>query len=51
MTEPTTIHGAQLRLFRALYFWARWTLATVLLGTGAGFARLARKVAPMPPQA
>ena len=28
---------------RALYFWARWVLATALLNTSAGFARLARK--------
>jgi hypothetical protein len=41
MMEPTTIHGA-------LYFWARWALATALLNTCAGFARLARRVAPRP---
>jgi hypothetical protein len=33
-------------MIRALYFFARWTLATALLNTSAGFARLARKVAP-----
>lgn len=33
---------------RAIYFYARWTLATALLNTSAGFARLARKVAPRP---
>jgi hypothetical protein len=32
---------------RALYFWARWTLATRLLNTSAVFARIARKVAPL----
>jgi hypothetical protein len=31
---------------RALFFCARWTLATALLNTSAGFARLARKAAP-----
>jgi hypothetical protein len=36
---------------RALFFCARWTLATALLNTGAGFAQLARKVAPPRPQA
>jgi uncharacterized membrane-anchored protein len=48
MTEPTTIRGAQLRLFRALYFAARWALATGLLNISAGFARLARRMAPRP---
>ena len=33
---------------RALYFWARWTLATALLNTSTGFARLARQAAPRP---
>jgi hypothetical protein len=33
---------------RALYFWARWLLATGLLNTSAGIARLARKAAPRP---
>ena len=33
---------------RALYFLARWTLANALLNTSAGFARLARRVAPRP---
>ena len=33
---------------RALYFWARWTLATALLNTSAVLARLARKMAPRP---
>ena len=33
---------------KALYFWGRWTLATVLLNTSAGFAALARKAAPRP---
>jgi hypothetical protein len=35
-------------MIRALYFWARWALATALLNTSAGFARLAREVAPQP---
>ena len=33
---------------RAAYFWLRWVLATALLNTSAGIARLARKVAPRP---
>ena len=33
---------------RALYFWARWLLATALLDISAGFARLARRMAPRP---
>jgi hypothetical protein len=33
---------------RALYFWARWALASALLNSSAGIARLARKVAPRP---
>jgi hypothetical protein len=33
---------------RALYFWASWTLATLLLDISTVFARLARKVAPGP---
>jgi hypothetical protein len=33
-------------MIRALFFCARWTLATVLLDTSAAFARLARKMAP-----
>lgn len=35
-------------MIRALYFWGRWALATALPNTSAGFARLARKVAPRP---
>ena len=46
MTEATTIRGAQLHLFRALCFSVRWAMATALLNTSAGFAQLARKVAP-----
>ena len=33
---------------KALYFWARWTLATLLLDISAGLARLARRMAPRP---
>jgi hypothetical protein len=33
-------------MIRALYFCCRWALATALLNTSAGFARLVRKVAP-----
>ena len=33
---------------KALHFWSRWTLATALLNTSAGFARLARRAAPRP---
>jgi hypothetical protein len=36
---------------RALYFCARWLLATALLNTSACFAWLARKVAPPRSQA
>jgi hypothetical protein len=38
-------------MIRALYFWARWALATALLNTSARLARLARKAAPPPRQA
>ena len=35
-------------MIRALHFWGRWALATALLNTSTGFARLARRMAPRP---